>query len=281
MGIKAAFIFLACTLISACGGSDESTSSGISISSDVRLGLQNEPFLIESEINDNDSLTLNTRYSGRIGAGDSQVFRFISNETLSDLMVKLTFNSGELELFVSSAADDLVNFGTGGVAGDLRIVTFDALSGNQYQIEVESESSQVVDFELVFTRSNRETLKMLDDEYFLRLEIDKSITCENITEEYKQLKYTVINWKKGYVRFFGWQPKLKFSEVSGNTIKIFSSGVDTGDNFSYSYENVWVLTVNPSTGHISGSQEGSKIEVENGVSNACSYETSIEGKILL
>lgn len=264
---------LSAVVLSGCGGSDDSgINTGIQVSTSLK-GLSVEPELSAVNAGGIDGLTLNSEVSGFIA--DQDVVSF-SYDAISSGLVVVT---------LTSAADDLdltVRTGQGSVdssnSDSNEMVVFDANDGADYSVIVDSYEGEG-DYTLKLVRANRETLSLSDNEYLASIYEEESRDCGSFTSYEENDYFIVFNWSNGYLGKD--DGKTKFTSSESNTVVIEYSESESAEDYSYSYEGILNVTVDPNTGVITGTDIWSDIEDDEGDITECSYEATLSGQIEL
>lgn len=280
MKVKVSGVLFAAALLTACGGDDSSSNNGLSISinESALLSAPSQPSLTSATVNDADSIILHSRNTGSIGDGATLDFNYLAQADVDNVLVRLTSGAEDLDLAVRASDYSVSEYAD--TYSSEEYIIFDAANNVNYSVSVESIESSG-NFELILTTLNRETLKLAGGENLVKHSITGNENCGDGPYSIDYDDYSVINWKKGYIRTLNSDYKESFSAAEGNTFTIKSSDKETEDGYSYTSQESYTLTVNPETAVISGTGSGSSTEVDGGDTETCTWNLTFNGQVLL
>ncbi|UXD86160.1 hypothetical protein [Thalassolituus hydrocarboniclasticus] len=279
MNVKVSGILLSAALLTACGGDDSSSNNGlnISINESALLSAPSQPSLTSATVNDADSIILHSRNTGTIGDRAILDFNYLAQADVDNVLVRLTSGAEDLDLTVRASDYSVSEYAD--TSSSEEYIIFDAADNMSYSVSVESYEGSG-NFELILTTLNRETLKLSGGENLVKFSITGNGNCSDGSYSINDDTYSVINWKKGYIRTLNSDFKESFSAAEGSSFTIKTSDQETEDGYSYTSQESFTLTVNPETAVISGTGSGSSTEVD-GETITCTWNLTFNGQVLL
>lgn len=270
--------------LAACGSDSSDQSKGISSEVNPALkGPESQSTVSDSKGNiaDGAIVSLNTRVKSSIASEAHKRLSFSVNE---DQLVAIvlsgdTANSGDLDLEVSDnqglsleSSNDHANEG----------VVVEAKVGVTYTVDVESYNSFETGYTLTLASASRSLLQISSDEFGVVISRQETEKCGDKENTNRHTFYSVANFKEGYVRDYFDAEKQSSASATGNTLNFkFTVNQNSGNGDSFSSELRAQLTVNPETGILSGTGSGSRTEVYDGTTEACTFTFTDTGKILI
>ncbi len=283
--IKTLFSLAIFMVLTACGSDDESI-----IDLSVFKGLQTEPELTADTIADGDPLYLNYEYTGSMSRAPSEndikhIFSFSVAET-GLVVMDLTSTSVEADLrvYVDGDEDGLNLIGIGG--GD-DILVLEATAGITYSVEASiylENADTLYAYSLVVAEANRERLELLEDEYWLGIDISQSETCivtnsedTNVYESSFSLGI-ILNTVDAYFR--AGDKYFYLTKTSSNRYEFRSSETDGGEGWSTSSDVAYDLKLDGNSGSITLDAEYTNVETYS-ETTTCNGIESWSGNVLL
>lgn len=278
MSLRALFLVALAPMFVACGGDSGGSSSptiNVTISENLK-GLASEPDLTTTPVENLQAVALNTLLTGYV-VEDSWVDVYYTALVTSDVAIVLSSPAANLDLIVSDFTGLNTLASSKSDTSDEGLV-FTATSGFTYRVRVRSEEGSD-NFQVRFAAANRETLGLVENEYFVKFTTSNDTDCVGLDFSLSSTENLIINWKNGYV--INENIRVKFSSVSGTTFIIEENsddtilGLNTKDNYKLE------LTLDAGTGLISGTELSEKAYTYDGESLECSLSIDMTGLIVL
>ncbi len=257
-----------------CGASDGGSNNGNGMQG-VELtafqGAKSAPSLTTNTKQHQDAVAINTKMSGVFSPFSDFILTFTPEE------------SSQVALILTSSSDDVVLSVSGGEIeskmafdyGSNDAVVFDSVQGETYEISIFSTDEDInsLNFQLVIVDSNRSSLGLIENEYWVDLDFTDVDSCsiEGSTNAYSS-EY-IINFVDGYISYNDGVKVSDFTSQSGNAFSYTEAHSDEELSYSYQYE----MQINSDTGVITGS--GPYTYTSDDVN--CSGTSSAVGKIIL
>ena len=259
------------TTLIGCGGEDGSTAStGIALDASLK-GPASTPELVTVT---SGTVYLNSLIQSEIAEDGVERWTFVS-EADGEVLLALSSSAEDLDLAVdgNSVSDDSTS------DSSQEWIIFQAASGENYQLEVESWYGNGP-YELQVTTPNRESVGLSENEYLYEVNATVESECDGSERTYTNSYNMIVNWAQGYIRT---EDRTNFTSVDGNQVTITYSESDSEPEYDYSYEmsGSVTLNVNESSGEISGMDIWSDAEETGGSRIECNYEETLSGVILL
>lgn len=276
-GILLSFLSLG---LAACGGEPDIDPPSLDANlSDGIKGIEAQPALVNANISEGDSASLNTNYSGSVLSDGSVHFSLTLTE---DTQVAIVLSSGLQDLDLAVSGNDIER--SSDLNASNEIIVFDALADESYNVDVESNEG-AGEFQLKIVEANRSSVGLSEDEYLVELEFYKTETCTiNGDEQHYSSNETVnkiINWSEGYMSNSAGSDRLAFNSVNGTTFTVKSNHSDLGSGWNKSDQFTMTLVTSFATGAITGSSSTRDDYVEFDYSEHCYSTANYTGKIVL
>ncbi|MEH6344546.1 MAG: hypothetical protein V7785_05635 [Bermanella sp.] len=270
--MKALFIIILLSVLSACGGSSSSSPAtlDVTLGEGVR-GLEAEPAITDVTAKHEDTVVINSRLLGDIDSEANVDFNYTpAQDTLVALV--LTGTAQDLDISVSGTA--LTKFSLGDNSNES--IVFNAVANQDYIISMVSWLDGG-SYELKIVEGNRASLGLSTDEYYVELILVGSETCNGETFEAQGYVDSIFNFAQGYVTDTNGLDKVEFDRASGNTlIKDISYNEDGEEG-----QGETRFTISPEAGLVTGSGVGGYRTSFSGETVSCSYSNTFTGEILL
>ena len=272
-------------MVAACGSDDES-----SIDLSPFKGLNTEPELTTDTLANGDPLYLNYEYTGSMmntDAVDNSDHSFTFTPEASGLVIiDLTADSVEINLhiYVDGNENELNLEDTG--EGN-SILVLEAEAGVTYTVDASvylEENDVSYAYTLVVSEANRERLELLEDEYWLGIDIDQSETCvvtnSEETDEYDRSFSLgiILNTVDAYFRVGN--KYFNLTKISKNHYEYRSSETDGGEGWSTSSNVVYDIKLDESLGSMTLDAEYTTVEIYS-ETTTCNGTESWAGNVLL
>lgn len=283
----------------ACGGESSNSDGNRSPQASIETkfardfhGLQSAPALTTADVNDGDSIELNSEVNGYV-LEDSPVSLTFIAEKSGLMMLHSTTEAHDVKLTVTepdTAIDLLTTWGAlRDTAGDEQILTyrnlflFPATAGLTYTIEIQSAEG-ATDFILTLADANREYLALNRPEEYIVSETyieeracdffdDRDLFIETTYSSETYHAFSLMNWKAGYH-----SKGLHHNKITGfnNSIGEFTLTFDDQDR-SLSYG------VDFETGKVFSSESTSKTYINDveRTTEKCAISINMTGEIVL
>jgi len=262
---------IASAILCGCGGDSGEGSTGIVLNESLK-GLESTPELttVTSGV-----VSLNSLVKGSVLDGGVDRWQFISDIS-GDVLLTLSSSAEDLDLAVSG---NTVQETSDSFSSDEWII-FAASAGESYELQVDSYTGEG-NYELEVAVPNRESFGLNGTEFLYEISSAGVENCDGDERSYNSTYYVVIDWSRG--RLGSGDERVAFDGVSGTQVTINYSEEESEPEFdsSYEYSGTTVLNVNEETGILSGTDDWSSVEIDDGDISNCSYKETLSGVILL
>lgn len=274
----------------ACGGESKKNNNNDStfgeFSSGIK-GVEEQPSLTSADVAEGDSLTLNT-----INHGNIEHYSFVPlNFTLEqDTQVALVLSSEDEDLNLTVSGYDLGLDSSHD--GSNELIVFNALAGELYSIEIDSESASYEpitgnsNFQLKFVEANRNSAGLSADEYLVSLFFIGTSYCSEDGEPEVESNFSgsslyIINWKAEYLSDSDGSSRESFDSVIDNVFTISINRIEVDEDRQVTNQSTVTYNTNFMTGEITGSASWTLNESQGNYTNECSNVVTVQGEIIL
>ncbi|WP_419812046.1 hypothetical protein [Bacterioplanoides sp.] len=267
----------------ACGGGSSSGGSGSNgISQEINPSLSgpaSAPQLstLNGNLSDGSTIPLNTVVNSSIQAGAELQFSFVASE---DMLLAVVLDGAD----ANDSDLDLVVDGVESINGGANeAVVIQVIMGETVSIELKSFNDNETSFELTVVRANRESLRLMNNEFVVLSDVVEIESCnDGAPRTRNDIAATVFNFSEGYARELMSSRQDFASSSTENALRFTfseSGSDDDGDSFSQSGDITYTVDVN--TGDVSASGTSSETEVFNGQTDSCASTLTATGNIVL
>lgn len=272
----------------ACGGeSNKDNASAFEEFSSGIKGVEEQPSLTSADVEEGDSLNLNTNNHGNIEHYRSILLNFTLEQ---DTQVALVLSSDDDDLNLSISGHEL-NLDSSLDASN-ELIVFKALAGEIYSIDIDSHSARYEpiegnsDFELKLVKANRASAGLTTDEYLVSMAYSITDICSENGEPEKTTVYSgsdinIINWKSEYFANSDGSDKQKFDSILGDAFTLTKNKTETGEDASLTSQLIATFNTDFKTGNITGSVNGTSHETNRNVTDDCRFTTTLTGRVSL